>query len=137
MSKFEVYKDKKGETRFRFVASNGEPMFASEGYKTRASAMKAIDSIKKNVPAAPVEEVEGAKPKKSVVGRAASKVKNAASAVAAPIAGVVSGKTSKSKAAAATKAETKPKAAAKSKAPAKANTVASKKSGKSKAAASA
>ena len=31
--KFEVYKDKKGEFRFRFKAPNGESMFGSEGYK--------------------------------------------------------------------------------------------------------
>ena len=46
MSKFEVYKDKKGETRFRYRAANGEVMFSSEGYKAKASAMKAIESIK-------------------------------------------------------------------------------------------
>ena len=54
--KFEVYKDKKGETRFRFRASNGEIMFSSEGYKAKASAMKAIESIKKNAPDADVHE---------------------------------------------------------------------------------
>lgn len=54
--KFEVYKDKKGEFRFRFVASNGEPMFGSEGYKAKASAMKAIESIKKNAPEAAVDD---------------------------------------------------------------------------------
>ena len=56
MSKFEVYKDKKGETRFRYRAANGEIMFSSEGYKAKTSAMKAIESIKKNAPTAPVEE---------------------------------------------------------------------------------
>ena len=56
MSTFEVYKDKKGETRFRYRAANGEIMFSSEGYKAKASAMKAIESIKKNAPTAPVED---------------------------------------------------------------------------------
>ncbi|MGE0726373.1 MAG: YegP family protein [Alphaproteobacteria bacterium] len=56
MSKFEVYKDKAGEYRFRFKASNGETMFASEGYKAKASAMSAIESIKKNVSAAAVDD---------------------------------------------------------------------------------
>jgi uncharacterized protein YegP (UPF0339 family) len=56
MAKFEVYKDKKGEFRFRFLASNGEPMFGSEGYAAKASAMKAIESIKKNVVDAKVED---------------------------------------------------------------------------------
>lgn len=52
MYKFEVYKDKAGEFRFRFRASNGEAMFSSEGYKAKASALSAIDSIKKNAPGA-------------------------------------------------------------------------------------
>ncbi len=56
MYKFEVYKDKAGEFRFRFRASNGELMFASEGYAAKASALKAIDSIKKNAPGATVED---------------------------------------------------------------------------------
>jgi len=54
MYKFEVYKDKAGEFRFRFKASNGETMFLSEGYKAKASAMSAIESIKKNTPSAEV-----------------------------------------------------------------------------------
>ncbi|KRB51705.1 hypothetical protein ASE04_09185 [Rhizobium sp. Root708] len=52
MYKFEVYKDKAGEFRFRFKASNGETMFSSEGYKAKASALSAIESIKKNAPGA-------------------------------------------------------------------------------------
>ncbi|MDQ0509491.1 YegP family protein [Ancylobacter amanitiformis] len=52
MHKFEIYKDKAGEFRFRFKASNGETMFSSEGYKARASAVSAIESIKKNAPGA-------------------------------------------------------------------------------------
>ncbi|MCP4381549.1 MAG: YegP family protein [Hyphomicrobiales bacterium] len=54
--KFEVYTDKRGEYRFRFRASNGEIMFGSEGYKAKASAMNAIESIKKNAPGADVKE---------------------------------------------------------------------------------
>ncbi|MCJ9696059.1 YegP family protein [Rhizobium sp. PRIMUS64] len=54
MYKFEVYKDKAGEFRFRFKASNGEAMFSSEGYKAKASAISAIESIKKNTPSAEV-----------------------------------------------------------------------------------
>ena len=54
--KFEVYKDRAGETRFRFRASNGEIMFASEGYKAKASAMSAIESIKKNAPGADIDD---------------------------------------------------------------------------------
>ncbi|MCB1475714.1 MAG: YegP family protein [Rhodobiaceae bacterium] len=54
MYKFEIYKDKKGEFRFRFRASNGEIMFGSEGYKAKASAKSAIESIKKNAPGAEI-----------------------------------------------------------------------------------
>jgi uncharacterized protein YegP (UPF0339 family) len=54
--KFEVYKDKKGEFRFRFKAPNGENMFGSEGYKQKQSAISAIESIKKNAPNAEVDD---------------------------------------------------------------------------------
>lgn len=56
MAKFELYKDKAGEFRFRFKAANGEVMFSSEGYKAKASAVAAIDSIKKNVADAKVDD---------------------------------------------------------------------------------
>ncbi|WP_421700390.1 YegP family protein [Ancylobacter sp.] len=52
--KFEVYKDKAGEFRFRFRASNGEAMFSSEGYKAKASALAAVESIQKNASAAEI-----------------------------------------------------------------------------------
>lgn len=53
--KFEIYKDKAGEFRVRFK-HNAEIMFATEGYKTKASALNAIESIKKNGPDAPTED---------------------------------------------------------------------------------
>jgi uncharacterized protein YegP (UPF0339 family) len=46
--KFELYKDKAGEFRFRLKAGNGQVILASEGYKTRASALKGIESVRKN-----------------------------------------------------------------------------------------
>jgi hypothetical protein len=46
--KFELYKDKKGEFRFRLKAGNGEIILASESYKDRAGATNGIDSVKKN-----------------------------------------------------------------------------------------
>ena len=54
--KFEVYKDKRGEFRFRFKAPNGEIMFSGEGYKQKKSAINAIESIKKNTPGAEVDD---------------------------------------------------------------------------------
>ena len=46
--KFEVYKDKGGEYRFRLKAANGQNILSSEGYKTKASCMNGIESVKKN-----------------------------------------------------------------------------------------
>jgi len=37
-AKFEVYKDGKGEYRFRLKASNGEIIAVGEGYKTNRAA---------------------------------------------------------------------------------------------------
>lgn len=48
--KFEIYKDNAGEFRFRLKASNGENILASEGYKSRSSAVNGIASVKTNAP---------------------------------------------------------------------------------------
>ncbi|MBO6880905.1 YegP family protein [Winogradskyella sp.] len=48
MGKFEMYKDKRGEFRFRLKASNGQNILASEGYKAKGSCENGIDSVKKN-----------------------------------------------------------------------------------------
>lgn len=57
--KFELYKDKGGEYRFRLKAGNGEVIaLASEGYSSKASALKGIESVRKNAPEAAVVEVE-------------------------------------------------------------------------------
>ena len=46
--KFECYKDKAGEFRFRLKASNGQAILASEGYKAKASCNNGIASVQKN-----------------------------------------------------------------------------------------
>ena len=46
--KFECYKDKAGEFRFRLKAGNGEMILSSEGYKSRASCKNGIESVRKN-----------------------------------------------------------------------------------------
>lgn len=46
--KFEVYKDKAGEFRFRLKAANGQNILASEGYAQKASCLNGIESVKKN-----------------------------------------------------------------------------------------
>jgi uncharacterized protein YegP (UPF0339 family) len=47
-AQFELFKDKKGEFRFRLKSGNGEIVLASEGYKDRAGAINGIESVKKN-----------------------------------------------------------------------------------------
>ena len=55
--KFELYKDAKGEFRWRLVASNGQTVATGgEGYKSKESAKAGIESVKKNAPTAEIEE---------------------------------------------------------------------------------
>lgn len=54
--KFEIYKDKAGEFRFRLKAKNGEPIAVSEGYVKKDSCKNGIESVRKNAPDAAVEE---------------------------------------------------------------------------------
>jgi uncharacterized protein YegP (UPF0339 family) len=48
--KFEIYKDKAGEYRFRLKASNGQNILASEGYKAKSGCTNGIESARKNAP---------------------------------------------------------------------------------------
>ena len=52
--KFEMYKDKAGEFRFRLKARNGEIIATGEGYKAKASCLNGIDSIRRNAPDAEI-----------------------------------------------------------------------------------
>lgn len=54
--KFEIYRDKAGEYRARFVY-NGEVIFATEGYSRKESAKNAIESIRTNGPPAPIDDI--------------------------------------------------------------------------------
>ena len=54
--KFEVFKDKAGEFRFRLKARNGEVIAVSEGYKAMDSCLKGIESVKKNAVDSPIEK---------------------------------------------------------------------------------
>lgn len=55
--KFVLYTDKRGETRFKLNARNGENILASgEGYKTKAAALNGIDSVKRNAESEIVEQ---------------------------------------------------------------------------------
>ena len=88
--KFEIYRDKKNEFRFRFVAPNGEKMFASEGYVSKASAKSTIRSIVKHVAVAAVDDISKAKPAaaapklKKVKAKKATKAEKATKAKKAP-----------------------------------------------------
>ena len=56
--KFEVYKDKAGEFRFRLTAKNGQIIATGAGYKSLAGCLNGIESIKKNAPEADVVKAE-------------------------------------------------------------------------------
>ena len=57
--KFELYKDKAGEFRFRLKAKNGQVILSSEGYAggTKA-ALNSVKSVVKNAPTAKVVEAK-------------------------------------------------------------------------------
>ena len=61
-AKFEVYKDRAGEFRWRLRATNTQVLASSgQGYTTKRDCMSGIESVKRAVADAPVEEVtEGA-----------------------------------------------------------------------------
>jgi uncharacterized protein YegP (UPF0339 family) len=57
-AKFEVYKDKNEEYRFRLKAGNGEIIASGEGYSSKQACLAGIESIKKNAASAPIEELD-------------------------------------------------------------------------------
>jgi uncharacterized protein YegP (UPF0339 family) len=56
-AKFEVYKDVKGEYRFRLKAANGEVIAVSEGYTSLDGCHNGIRSVKENAPKAIIEDI--------------------------------------------------------------------------------
>lgn len=57
MPKFELYKDKRGEFRWRLKARNGEIIaVAEEGFSTKDSCMRSIETVRKNVAIAEITE---------------------------------------------------------------------------------
>jgi len=58
MGKFEVYKDKSGQYRFRLKANNGQIIATGEAYTTKAACLNGVESVKKNAPEAEVIELE-------------------------------------------------------------------------------
>jgi uncharacterized protein len=56
-AKFEIYKDKSGEFRWRLTHTNGQIIADSgQGYKSKEDAVKGISSLKENVPNATVKD---------------------------------------------------------------------------------
>ncbi|MCG6146417.1 MULTISPECIES: YegP family protein [Leptospira] len=53
-AKFEIYKDKAGEFRFRLKASNGEIIASSEGYSSKQACENGIASVKNNAGSAEI-----------------------------------------------------------------------------------
>jgi uncharacterized protein YegP (UPF0339 family) len=61
-AKFEISKDKAGKFRFHLKAANGEIVAASQGYETRASAEKGIESVKTSASEAQVVDLTEREP---------------------------------------------------------------------------
>ena len=57
--KFQLYRDKSGQFRFRLRSRNGKIIAVSEGYGTKANCKNGIDSIGKNAPDAETLLIEG------------------------------------------------------------------------------
>jgi uncharacterized protein YegP (UPF0339 family) len=56
MAKFEIFKDSKGEFRWRLRANNNEVIATGEGYTSKDGCKNGIESVKKNAPEADVED---------------------------------------------------------------------------------
>lgn len=57
MAKFEIYKNRKGEFRWRLRANNNQIIASGEGYTSKAACKNGIESVKKNAPKAMVEDL--------------------------------------------------------------------------------
>lgn len=56
MAKFEVYKDKRDEFRWRMLANNNQVIAVGEGYTTKTACMNGIESVQKNAPVATIDD---------------------------------------------------------------------------------
>jgi len=57
MTKFEIYKVKRGELRFRLKAGNNQVIGSSEMYSFTSAMQKGIASVKKNAPIAEIDDI--------------------------------------------------------------------------------
>jgi uncharacterized protein YegP (UPF0339 family) len=55
-AKFVLKKGSTGKFRFNLVATNGQVIAPSEAYESKASAINAIESVKRNAPTAEIDD---------------------------------------------------------------------------------
>jgi uncharacterized protein len=55
-ARFVLKKGSTGKYRFNLVATNGQIIATSEAYESNASALKGIESVKRNAPNAEVDD---------------------------------------------------------------------------------
>jgi uncharacterized protein YegP (UPF0339 family) len=55
-AKFVLKKGSTGKFRFNLVAPNGQVIATSEAYESEASAIKGIESVKRNAPNAEIDD---------------------------------------------------------------------------------
>lgn len=58
-AKFEIYRDAKGDFRFRYKAANGQIVAQGQGYSSKAGCLNGIKSIQENAASADVVETDG------------------------------------------------------------------------------
>lgn len=56
MGKFQIYKDKSGQFRWRLKAGNNEVIAVGEAYTSKQGCQKGIDAVKRAAPDADVED---------------------------------------------------------------------------------
>jgi len=56
MAKFEIYKDKKDQFRWRLRADNNQVIASGEGYTSKAGCKNGIESVRKNAPKAKIDD---------------------------------------------------------------------------------
>jgi uncharacterized protein YegP (UPF0339 family) len=55
-AKFVLKKGSTGKYHFNLVATNGQVIASSESYESKASALKGIESVKRNAPNAEIDD---------------------------------------------------------------------------------
>jgi uncharacterized protein len=55
-AKFVLKKGSTGKFRFNLVATNGQVIATSEAYENKVSAIKGIESVKRNAPNAEIDD---------------------------------------------------------------------------------